>query len=129
MEYLLGLDINKDEHERRIIEKQIVELRSNWKQAIRDLELTIRKINGNLINTPNELEIITDDKLKAFQIMIGHETLEEHQQSLQIELQNTNSYFPKIKENYDSLHTELQSIQEKIIKIQAELIDLQEKKY
>lgn len=128
MEYLLGLDTNKAEHERRVLNSQIIELKGRWKQTIKELELTIQRFNGNLINVPDEPVIITDEQLEAFKIMIQQRTIEEHLQSLRSELQSMSSYSPKIRDDYDALHTELQSIQEKISQLQAEIVDLQERK-
>lgn len=128
MEYLLGLDINKAEHERRVLANQIIELKGRWKQTIKNLEFTTHRINGELINVPAEPEIITDEQLAAFKIMIQQHTIEEHLQLLQSELQEMSSYTPKIRDDYDALHTELQSIQEKISQLQAEIVELQEKK-
>lgn len=128
MEYLLGLDTNKAEHERRVLDSQIIELKGRWKHTIKELELTIQRFNGNLINVPDEPVIITNEQLEAFKIMIQQRTIEEHLQSLRSELQSMSSYSPKIRDDYDALHTELQSIQEKISQLQAEIIDLQERK-
>lgn len=128
MEYLLGLDTNKAEHERRALANQIIELKGRWKQTIKKLELTTHRFNGELINVPAEPVIITDEQLAAFKIMIQQHTIEEHLQLLQSELQGMSSYTPKIRDDYDALHMELQSIQEKIAQLQAEMIELQERK-
>lgn len=128
MEYLLGLDTNKAEHERRALANQIIELKGRWKQTIKKLELTTNRFNGELINVPAEPVIITDEQLAAFKIMIQQHTIEEHLQLLQSELQGMSSYTPKIRDDYDALHMELQSIQEKIAQLQAEMIELQERK-
>ena len=129
MEYWLGIDTNKAEHERRVIEKQIIVMKEKWKHTIREMQLSVEEYGGQIINVSSAPEIMTKQQIDSIQIMIEDQAIEDYVKSLQEKLHRLISYSPKVKANYDSLQRELQSAEEKIVQLHNELKNLQERKH
>lgn len=128
MEYWLGLSTNKDEHERRILEKELANLKLEWRHSIQEVEMLVQMHSGSIKNISYDPEIMTDEQIQSIMVIIEKKTIGEYISTLESELKEVISFSPKIKDNYEKLQQELQSAEEKIIKIREDIKELQERK-
>lgn len=132
IEYVLNLDTlaNERKREQLISDKKSIEL--EWKQWRSDLCLIIRGCQGQIVNFPENPQIMKAEAIDSIAIMIEEDTIDDRIKRLNEDLSSMSRLKPKVMDNFDDLQEELvqtedecQSVSDYIAKCKHELYAVQ----
>ena len=106
VEYILGLDILKNEKERDRLNAVKTQLEYKWEQLISDFERAVHSESCEISNHPIHPRVVS---------VLGSSSIEAEIQSLNDEYDELRKLKPLVSDNFDALNTELSETQTQIL--------------
>lgn len=116
VEYILGLDILKNEKERDRLNAVKTQLEYKWEQLISDFERAVHSESCEISNLPIHPRVLSDiDYSRIVVSVLGSSSIEAEIQSLNDEYDELRQLKPLVSDNFDALNTELSETQTQIL--------------
>lgn len=128
IEYWLNIKENENEHTKRKLAREMRDVETEWKFAVKELVNKINRFDANLINISNFPEILTEEQIKEINITIKDVSIDNYTKQLIEKLEKLQDLKPKIEENFENLQQELKITEEKTQNLKSELNELYDRK-
>jgi hypothetical protein len=126
LEFILGLDALYYEQRKNQLHSFEYSIKDEWYQAVQDINLYANRENCNVLDLPNNPQIIEEkDQFRFHLVMNGEDhnsvPIKEYIEKLQKDFDNMKTKKPKVLDNFDELQIELQKTDDSIKEIEDKI--------
>ncbi len=125
VEYILGLDILKNEKERERLGAVKAQIEQEWKQLISEIQLTALAGLTEVINLPQTPRVLSDTDFNRIALTVdGGQIIDEVLDKLKEEYDGLRQLKPRVIDNFNSLHMELSATESSILEMEASVVSI-----
>lgn len=125
IEYLLSLDTLKNEKERDRLKLAKANIERDWERLIADIQACVLHSSCVIENLPMHPRILTYIDYSRIHLMtLDNKEIREEIGQLQADYDSLRQLKPRVRDNFDALHTELAETESAIIDFEKTLNDL-----
>lgn len=127
IEYILGLDVLKNERERDRLKNVKVRIENKWSQLISNLQRLAYSESCEITHIPLRPTVLSSNVCSRFIIVSLHSSLpiDEEIKALKTEYERLRQLKPRVIENFKELNDELSETQQQILSFENYLKELQ----
>lgn len=126
IEYILNLDVLKNEKERDRLKDEKVQLENKWNQLISDIERSVYSESCEISNLPIHPKILTE--LDCSRIVVttleASSSIDDEIQQLVVNYDSLRKLKPRVHDNFETLNNELSETQTQILSFEEYLQEL-----
>lgn len=125
VEYVLGLDILKNEKERDRLNVVKSQLERKWEQLISDIKQSVYSESCEISNLPMHPRVLSNtDYSRIVVSVLGSSSISDEIQKLTAEHDGLRQLKPRVHDNFEALNSELSETQTQILAFESRLQDV-----